>query len=253
MASATAVLLECTAEPGPAAYLRMVAAEYGRLGIPAEVLTVVVPAGSVGDEWAPLLARIVAADIVVIATPSRFGVRSSVARLLLERLAGVHRPRSEPSPLYNKIGGVVVTGSGDEARQSAGAMLRDLAALGCTIPPNADAYCTGDDPATASETARRMTRDAAHLARLLTAQPFPADVGTGDAPAPRLFAALALPRPDDIDPAAVDAERLAAQQDRLVERRRTLDLTRREKGLPENRKFPRPRIEPDAGEAGPPS
>ena len=40
-------------------------------------------------------------------------------------------------PLYNKVGGVVVTGNEDGAHDAAGTTLFNLSHLGCTIPPGA--------------------------------------------------------------------------------------------------------------------
>ena len=254
MADATALLLDCFAGAGPAAYLRMVAAEYKQLGLVTEVLAVDDRVGSDGDWWALLLAKVAAADIVIVGTPTWSGVDNGVAQRVLERLARTH-PGTQP--LRDKVGGVVVIGDDERARQIGPAMLRELASLGCTLPPNADAYCVADEGATLTGTTRLMTRNTAHLARILTAAPFPMDAGMdAAAPAtsarPKLFSALAKSLPADVDQGAVDAERLAANADRLVDRRRTLDLTRREKGLPEKRKLPRPPLAPDPDGLGPP-
>ena len=46
--------------------------------------------------------------------------------------------------MYNKVGGVVVTGNEDGAHAAAETTLFNLTHLGCTIPPNADTYWVGD-------------------------------------------------------------------------------------------------------------
>ena len=44
-----------------------------------------------GDEWPQILEKVLAADIIVIGTPIWFGVRGSVAQLVIERLDGPTR------------------------------------------------------------------------------------------------------------------------------------------------------------------
>ena len=74
-----------------------------------------------GDEWPRILEKILAADIIVIGTPIWFGVRGSVAQLVIERLDGTYGDTNAVGqfPLYNKVGGVVVTGNEDGAHDAA--------------------------------------------------------------------------------------------------------------------------------------
>jgi multimeric flavodoxin WrbA len=100
-----------------------------------------------GDEWPKILKKIKACDILVIGTPIWFGVRSSVAQMVIERLDATYAESNKTTgqfPLYNKVAGVIVTGNEDGAHNAAGTTLFNLTHLGCTVPPNADCYWVGD-------------------------------------------------------------------------------------------------------------
>jgi multimeric flavodoxin WrbA len=100
-----------------------------------------------GDEWPTVLARVKECDILVIAMPIWFGVRSSVAQLVMERLDGTYGegdPTTGQYPLYGKVGGVIVTGNEDGAHDCCANTLFNLTHLGCIVPPNVDCYWVGD-------------------------------------------------------------------------------------------------------------
>ena len=100
-----------------------------------------------GDEWPAILARVKACDILVMAMPIWFGVRSSVAQLVAERLDGTYaegEPTTGQYPRYGKVGGVIVTGNEDGAHDCCANTLFHLTHLGCTVPPNVDCYWVGD-------------------------------------------------------------------------------------------------------------
>lgn len=99
-----------------------------------------------GDEWPAILERIKAADVLVMGMPIWFGVRSSVAQVVIERLDGTYDEIDTESgqfPLYNTVGGCVVTGNEDGAHDCAATTLFNLSHLGCVIPPNSDCYWVG--------------------------------------------------------------------------------------------------------------
>src|SRR3954462_3553177 len=94
-------------------------------------------------------------------------------------------------PMYNKVGGVVVTGNEDGAHASAETMLFNLTHLGFTIPPNADTYWVGDagpgpsflDAGGAQhpytlKTASWMAHNVVHMARILREHPIPPEGNT---------------------------------------------------------------------------
>ena len=100
-----------------------------------------------GDEWPQILDKMVAADIIIIATPIWFGVRGSVAQLVIERLDGTYRQINADTgqfPLYGKIAGVVVTGNEDGAHDVSATTLYNLSHFGLVVPPNVDCYWVGD-------------------------------------------------------------------------------------------------------------
>jgi multimeric flavodoxin WrbA len=206
--SLKAVLLNCTLKPSPEisnteALINKVVAWFDTMDVTSEVIRVVdhkVPTGVTsdeggGDEWPKILERIKGADILVIGTPIWFGHRASVAQLVIERLDGTYNERNEVGqyPLYNKVGGVVVTGNEDGAHSAAESTLFNLSHLGCTIPPNADTYWVGDagpgpsyieaggeNHAYTQRTTRWMAHNLVHLARMLKANPIPAEGNTFD-------------------------------------------------------------------------
>lgn len=98
-----------------------------------------------GDQWPQLLEKIRACDILVIATPLWLGDRSSVAKMVAERLDATTYQTDEfgQHPMYNKVGGALVTGEADGAQHALSQMLYCLMIAGCTIPPNADCYWVG--------------------------------------------------------------------------------------------------------------
>ncbi len=99
-----------------------------------------------GDEWPQILERIKAADILLMGMSIWFGVRCSVAQMVIERLDGTYSETNDVGqyPLYNKVAGVVVTGNEDGAHASAETTLFNMTHLGCVVPPNADTYWVGD-------------------------------------------------------------------------------------------------------------
>jgi multimeric flavodoxin WrbA len=99
-----------------------------------------------GDEWPQVLEKVKAADIILMGMSIWFGVRSSVAQMVIERLDGTYQETNEVGqyPLYNKVAGVVVTGNEDGAHASAETTLFNMTHLGCVVPPNADTYWVGD-------------------------------------------------------------------------------------------------------------
>ena len=99
-----------------------------------------------GDEWPQILEKIKAADILLMGMSIWFGVRCSVAQMVIERLDGTYNETNDVGqyPLYNKVAGVVVTGNEDGAHSSAETTLFNMTHLGCVVPPNADTYWVGD-------------------------------------------------------------------------------------------------------------
>ena len=205
MATLKALFLNCTLKPSPAVshtegLARKVIEWFDTMDVESEMVRVAdyhVPTGTSsyegeGDEWPAILDKVKAADIIVMCTPIWFGVRSSVCQLVIERLDGTYQERNAAGqyPLYNKVAGVVVTGNEDGAHSAAETTLFNLTHLGCTVPPNADTYWVGDagpgpsyldvgqnSPYT-KRTTRWMAHNVVHMARILKANPIPAEGNT---------------------------------------------------------------------------
>jgi len=203
-----ALLLNCTLKKSPAvsnteALMRHVVQWYDRLDVSSEIVRVldydvhfgVTSDEGAGDQWPLILDKVKACDILILGMPIWFGVRSSVAQLVIERLDGTYTERNAAGqyPLYNKVGGVVVTGNEDGAHDCAATTLFNLSHLGCAIPPNADTYWVGDagpgpsyieahgeDHPYTQRTTRWMAHNTVHLARILAAHPIPAEGNTFD-------------------------------------------------------------------------
>ena len=148
----SAIFLNCTLKRSPEtsntqALIDKVAALYAELGVSSETIRVIdhdVSFGVTSDEgegdgWPAIYERIKAADILVIATPIWFGVRGSIAQMVIERLDGSYveaDPTTGQFPLYGKVAGAIVTGNEDGAHDAAATTLFNLSHLGCVIPPN---------------------------------------------------------------------------------------------------------------------
>ncbi len=195
-----ALFLNCTLKYAPEtshteALIKKVAGLIEGMGVETEIIRVLdykVKFGvssdeGKGDEWPKILKKINNADILVIGSPIWFGVRSSVSQLVIERLDGTYNerdPKTGQFPLYNKVGGVIVTGNEDGAHDVASNTLFNLSHLGCIIPPNADCYwvgeagpgpsyidADGDKHLYTNRTARYMAHNLVEMARIIAKKP----------------------------------------------------------------------------------
>lgn len=144
------------------------------------------------DQWSQILAKIKEADILIFGSPIWFGVRSSVAQQVLERLDGTYMEGDAETgqyPLYGKIAGVIVTGNEDGAHNVAANTLFNLSHLGCVVPPNSDSYWVGDAGPGPSyieaggekhlytnRTVRYLVENLSYFARLLKDNPIPTNL-----------------------------------------------------------------------------
>ncbi|GAB3800422.1 flavodoxin family protein [Virgibacillus kimchii] len=143
-----------------------------------------------GDEWPTILSKIKDANIVVLGSPVWLGEKSSISKLVLERLNGSSdETNDQGQPIfYNKVGGAVVTGNEDGAKKAAGELIFGLSQLGFLIPPNPLAYWVGDAGPGPSyieaeghkseftqENATMASHNLIHLAEMLDERPIPAE------------------------------------------------------------------------------
>ena len=95
-----------------------------------------------GDAWPALRTKVLAADILVLATPTWMGQHSSVSQRVLERLdAQISETNDKGQPLtYGKVGCAVVVGNEDGAHHISAILFQSLNDVGFTIPANGITY-----------------------------------------------------------------------------------------------------------------
>lgn len=98
------------------------------------------------DDWPAIHAKVMAADILGIATPIWLGAKSSVATLAIERLYAYSSDTNDKGQYlyYGKAGGVIVTGNEDGVKHCAMDILFALSHIGYSIPPQADCGWIGE-------------------------------------------------------------------------------------------------------------
>ncbi len=200
-----ALILNCTLKPSPNksntdALIQKAVELYEERGVETEVLRVVdykVRFGissdeGHGDQWPEILQKIKACNILIMASPIWFGVRSSVCQMVMERLDGTYAEGDESTgqfPLYNKVAGCIVTGNEDGTHNVCANTLYNLTHLGCTVPPNVDTYWVGDAGPGPSyveaggeqhlytnKTTRYMVANTIYMAQLLADNPIPTNL-----------------------------------------------------------------------------
>ena len=150
-----ATILNCTLKPSPAtsnteALARVVAEALESHDVEVELVRVadhdVKPGVSSdegdGDEWPRLLEKVLAAEILVIATPTWLGQISSVAKRVLERLdALLSETDDDGRPVaYGRVAGFVVTGNEDGAHHCIAQLAQGVIDIGWTVPGQAWKY-----------------------------------------------------------------------------------------------------------------
>ncbi|MDP9183224.1 MAG: NAD(P)H-dependent oxidoreductase [Actinomycetota bacterium] len=102
--------------------------------------------GWASDAWPDVQSRVMAADILVVATPIWLGDKSSVCTRTIERLYGSSAILNDNGQYayYGRVGGCLVTGNEDGIKHVAMNVLYSLQHLGYTIPPQADAGWIGE-------------------------------------------------------------------------------------------------------------
>jgi len=140
-----------------------------------------------GDEWPAIRSKILAADILVFGGPIWLGQTSSVAKRVLERMDAFLDETDDAGrmPSYSKVAVAAIVGNEDGAHCVSSQLFQSLNDTGWTIPPVAACYWVGEamgdvdfkdlkaTPRVVTKTARMVAANAAHLARLLKASPFP--------------------------------------------------------------------------------
>ncbi|HET6654420.1 MAG TPA: NAD(P)H-dependent oxidoreductase [Nocardioides sp.] len=200
MTDLTALVLNCTLKPAPTASSSEVLgrevldalAEHQVSGDLVRVIDEQVKFGvqtdeGDGDGWPRIRERMLASDILVIATPIWLGQPSAVCKMVLERLdAELSETDDEGRMLtFGKVGCLAVVGNEDGAHHVTAEVYQALSDVGFTVPANGVTYWVGEAmqgtdyqdkdprPEKTAQTTKTLAANAAHLARLLKGSPYP--------------------------------------------------------------------------------
>lgn len=90
----------------------------------------------VEDDWPNIYEKVVAADVILFATPIWWNSHSSELQRAIERLDEVYDiiNAGEDSPLDGKFGGVIITGDSDGVEHVTGNIANFFCSLGITVP-----------------------------------------------------------------------------------------------------------------------
>lgn len=140
-----------------------------------------------GDEWPGVREKILAADILIFGTPIWMGQPSSVSKRVLERMDAFLGETDDQGrmPSYSKVAVAAIVGNEDGAHHSFAEIAQSLNDTGWTIPAVGACYWVGEamgsvdfqdlktTPKKVTQTAKMVAANAAHLAGLLKAAPYP--------------------------------------------------------------------------------
>jgi multimeric flavodoxin WrbA len=140
-----------------------------------------------GDTWPAIRKKLLASQILVLATPIWVGHPSSLAQRVLERLdAELSQTDGQGRPiLFDKVALVAVVGNEDGAHHVIADLSQGLSEVGFTVPAQGATYWVGEamhatdyqdlqnTPDVTATATRISVRNTAHLAALLRDQPYP--------------------------------------------------------------------------------
>jgi len=140
-----------------------------------------------GDAWPAIRTKILAADILIFGGPVWMGQIGSVAKRVLERMDAFLSETDEHGrmPSYSKVAVAAIVGNEDGAHFSTAQLFQSLNDTGWTIPAVGAVYWVGaaygkidfkdlpETPETVAKTVKMVAGNAAHLAGLLKAAPYP--------------------------------------------------------------------------------
>jgi len=194
---ALALVCSLKASPAPSSsdlIARQLLEELGKHGVTGDVVRVVdhdvkpgveVDMGE-GDAWPAIREQMMAADILIVSTPTWVGHMSSVAQRVLERLDGELSETDDTGrPLITgKVAVTAVVGNEDGAHKITADLMQGLNDMGFTIPAQGGTYWNDEamgsrdyndldeTPESVASTTKTLAANAAHLARLLKAAPY---------------------------------------------------------------------------------
>ncbi|ROZ89150.1 flavodoxin family protein [Gordonia sp. OPL2] len=141
-----------------------------------------------GDAWPDIVERVLDADILLLSTPTWLGQMSSVAHRVLERLdAEISQTDDAGRPsMLGKVAMCAVVGNEDGAHKIIADVFGALNDIGFSVPAQGSTYWNdeamgGRDfkdldtvPSAVADATNAAARNAAHLARLLSDNSYPA-------------------------------------------------------------------------------
>ncbi|PDV86801.1 NADPH-dependent oxidoreductase [Rhizobium sp. H4] len=142
-----------------------------------------------GDDWPDIRAKLLDADILLLATPIWLGQPSSVCKRALERMDAFLEETDDQGRMvsYGRVAAVAVVGNEDGAHHVSAELYQALNDVGFTIPANAVAYWVGEAmgstnfvdldkvPKVVTKAVDMLARNTAHLAGLLKAKQYPGE------------------------------------------------------------------------------
>lgn len=140
-----------------------------------------------GDAWPEIRRQMLAADILVVATPIWMGQPSSVTKRALERLDAELSETDDQGRMLTqgKVAAVAVVGNEDGAHHTSAEIFQALNDVGFTLAAGAVTYWVGEamgdvdykdldeTPEKVAQTTKSLAASTAHLARLLRQSPYP--------------------------------------------------------------------------------
>jgi multimeric flavodoxin WrbA len=200
MSTLNALVLNCTLKPAPTASsseklgqeVLDALAEHDVAGEMVRIIDQQVKFGvqvdeGDGDGWPAVREKMLASDILIIATPIWMGQPSAVCKMVLERLDAELAETDDQGRMltFGKVAGVAVVGNEDGAHHVSAEVYQALSDVGFTIPANGVTYWVGEamgstdyqdldpKPEKTQQTTRTLAANAAHLARLLKESTYP--------------------------------------------------------------------------------
>lgn len=200
-----AIFLNCTLKKAPEtsnteALINKAVRQFKELGVESSVIRIIDMQVAFGvttdeggsDDWPTILNEIKKSDILIIGTPIWLGDKSSVCKMVIERIDATTSEQDLVTgqyPLYNKVAGVLVTGNEDGGKKVSADVLFSLNHSGCTIPPNSMAYwvgeagpgpsyieADGDKHLFTNKNLRYMVHNITFFARILRNNPIPTNI-----------------------------------------------------------------------------
>lgn len=196
----TALALVCSLKPSPAPsstelLAQQVLDQLAELGVAGSSVRVVdheVKPGVAldegdGDAWPEIRRQVLAADILVLATPTWMGQQSSICQRVMERLDAELSETDDDGRLltFGKVAVAAVVGNEDGAHHISAVLFQVLNDVGYSIPAQAVTYWNGEamhsvdyrdldaTPEKTAATTKAAATNAAHLAQVLAGQQYP--------------------------------------------------------------------------------